>query len=84
MDFQSRFRTWQATQQAKEHERNRISFLTSAPLPINRPELFTPTKVKCLQPFYVSGKRINPGQVLSIEYYLAMDMMAINKVEFLE
>lgn len=54
-----------------------------APAPVNDPKLFKPTRCRVLKSFCVSGKPMLPGQEISLPWHLAMDMKAIQKVEFL-
>lgn len=83
MEFKKRFNAWQRSQQGMEYERQRTSFLTTAQIPQNPPGLFTPTQVRCLRSFFIAGKRIEPGQVVSIEYHIAESLKAIGKVEYI-
>jgi len=69
--------------QANESEANRLNFLRSAPLPKNDPVLFTPVRCKVLKSFCVAGKPTQPDEIVSLPWHLAMDMLAIKKVELI-
>jgi hypothetical protein len=47
----------------------------------NDPKLLAMVKVRCLRPFYVRGKALEVGEVVSVEAYVARDMIALRKAE---
>lgn len=84
MSFQSRFRNWQITQRAQEHESNRINFLKTAALPQNQPGLFHPTKVRVLKSFCINGKPVEVGTIISLPWHDAESLKAIGKCEIIQ
>ena len=55
-----------------------------APAPVNDPQLFTPTQVKVLKPFYHSGKPTQPGEIISLPWHSARDLVSLGKAEIIE
>lgn len=74
---------WQAVQSARQMEQDRLNFLRNSPLPQTPPHLMIETKVRCQRPFFIAGKRIEIGQIIGVEYHVAMDMAAIGKCEII-
>ena len=47
----------------------------------NDPKLLAMVKIRCLRPFYVGGKALESGEVVTVEAYVARDMIALGKAE---
>ena len=74
---------WRQFEAAQESERSRLTYLKSAPLPVTPPELLKPVRCKVIKSFFVSGKPLQPGEIVSLPWHLAQDMKALHKVEIL-
>ncbi len=51
--------------------------------PVQDPRLFTPTKVRVIQPFSVKGQRMEIGAQCEVPYHTAVDLRAIGKCELI-
>lgn len=54
------------------------------PAPKNDPRLLAPTRIKSLGGFCVRGREIQCGEEITVEYFIARDMVALCKAELLE
>jgi hypothetical protein len=68
-------------QEAWEREQLRLA-AARGPLPKNDPALFQKVKIRCLKPFYLGGKALERGEVVTVEAYVARDMIALKKAEY--
>ncbi len=83
MSIKSNLFSWQVRQAALHEERQIKAFLNDVSrLPKNNSELLTPVKIKCLKPFCIKGKTIEPGQVVEVERFVAEDMIFLKKAEY--
>ena len=47
----------------------------------NDPKLLAKVKIRCLRPFYVGGKALECGEIATVEFHVARDMIALGKAE---
>ena len=50
--------------------------------PRNDPSLSLPVQVRVKRPFCVKGKRIEEGEVVTVEAHVARDVVALGKAEY--
>jgi hypothetical protein len=81
MNYPMKHRSWFRMQEANEQERQRIACLTG-PLPQDDPALHRPTKIRVIKPFFISGKRVEIGEVASVPRFEADGLISLRRVEF--
>ena len=76
---------WQRTQNANESERERLTFLRTAPLPKNDPAIMRLVKVRVTRAaFCIGGKQVQVDSIIVMPLHEARDMESLHKVEFVE
>jgi len=75
---------WRQFEAAQTSERDRLTYLRSAPLPTNSPALMAPTKVRVLRAaFCIKGKRVEADSILTMPYCDAVSLQALGKAEII-
>ena len=71
---------WQRTQNANESERERLTFLRTAPLPKNDPAIMRLVKVRVTRAaFCIGGKPVQEGQILTMPLHEAKSLETLGK-----
>ncbi len=63
-------------------ERERRAFLNQ-PLPPTPPHLLKPTKVRIIKAFMVGRRAAQPGELVTLDWATARDMIALHKAELI-
>ena len=61
-----------------------MNTLEKIPTPTTDPRLLQKVRVRVLKPFCVSGKRLEIGAEVTIEFHVARDMKALGKVQIFQ
>ena len=75
---------WRQFESAQASERSRLTYLKSAPLPQNSPEIMRPTKVRVLRAFCVKGLPVQVDSIIAMPWHEAMGMKSLGKIEILK
>lgn len=51
------------------------------PLPKNDPALLKGVRIRCVQSFYVGGRALEIGEVVTVEFHVARDAIALKRAE---
>lgn len=84
MGFLQRLHDRAVREALTEAERNTRAFLADASrLPIPEPALTRPTRVRVLRPFMVCGRRVEPGETVTLAFHDARSLAALHRCELL-
>lgn len=76
------FRNFILNDRAEDRERVRLNILNDpSRIPQNDLALLAPTRIKCLKAFFLHGKPIVAGEIITLESHDAASLAAIGKVE---
>lgn len=78
-DMTHRLESWRRVDHVRQLELERQTLLRQPP-PNDPPYLSAPTRVKVIRGFMMSRtERAEPGQVVTVEFWLARDQVALKK-----
>ena len=75
---------WRQFEAAQTSERDRLTYLKSAPLPVNDPAIMRLVKVRVTRAaFCIKGKRVEAYSILTIPYCDAESLQTLGKIEII-